>query len=56
MKMRSEKKKPKRTQVSLRGETYQRIKEEAERRGIRITELVEMILNGSSPLPSGRPE
>jgi len=35
---------PKRTEVSVRSETYERLKEEAEKRGIRVTELVEMIL------------
>lgn len=44
--------KPARTQVSLKGETYKMLKKEAERRGCRITELTEAILNGTAAPPS----
>lgn len=43
---------PKRTQVSVKGETYRRLKEEADKRGCQVTELVEKILEGELPCPS----
>jgi hypothetical protein len=46
-----EKRRRKRTEVSLRGEVYNRLKAEAAKRGMRITDLVEMILDGTAPLP-----
>jgi len=35
---------PRKPQVSVRGETYARLKKEAERRGISATEMLEKIL------------
>jgi len=38
------KSKPKRPQVSVRSETYELIKKEAEKRGIKVTHLLALIL------------
>ena len=40
---------PKRTQVSIKTSTYEMLKEEAAKRGCKVTELVEFILEEKEP-------
>ncbi len=50
------KKRPKRTEVSIKSETYERLKEEAEKRGITITSLVNQVLEGEIKCQADSPE